>query len=100
MNKIDIQINKAQLKSFNVEMNDNIPEIMASIDLYTANDKKITTFTITTQKYYSTPHFELPMELISPIVDIAKRLEKVVIAICKSEMALIPVKTEQNDEVR
>ncbi len=90
MQNIDVQISKAQLKQFLVEFEDDLPYVTATIDLYTANNKKISSFCTSTRTYY-TQHFDLPIEMITPIMDIAKKIESIVTNACKREMALLPV---------
>ena len=95
MNNIDIQITKAQLKDYTVTMSDGLPQISARIALFTANDKEISTFSISTENYYQTTRFDIPIEMMQPITDIAKRLENITTAICNRELALLPVPESQ-----
>ena len=72
MKPIDIQINNAKIKDYTVELKeDGAPNVSATIGLYCGN-KKISSFRITTQTWYSESIvFELPPNMIEPIVDIA-----------------------------
>lgn len=90
MKKIDIQITKAEISSFAVVLKDGMPDVSATINCYTEAGKKITDFSVTTQDYYSGVKFELPMGMIQPIVDIAKRLEDIVIQETNKELCLLP----------
>ena len=79
MKKINIEINQAKILSYQIELEDDFPQISATIGLY-AGDKKITTFSLRTQNHYSDSiQFELPFELIQPIKEIAQHLETILI---------------------
>jgi hypothetical protein len=79
MKKINIEINQAKILAYEIKLNDDRPEVCATIGLF-ANDKQITTFTLRTEDYYgNSVQFELPFELISPIKEIAKELETILI---------------------
>jgi len=79
MKKIDIQINKAKIISFDVELKDDMPAVSARIGLY-AGEKRISTFSLRTEDYYSDSiQFDLPARMISPILDIAKELETILV---------------------
>lgn len=93
MKKIDININQAQIESYRVELKDGMPEVSATIALY-AGLKKVSTFSVSTQNYYNTDKIELPVDIIEPIVKIAKVLEVIVIMSCRSSMAELPISTE------
>lgn len=96
MRKIDIHITKGAIKSFVVTMEDGLPEVAASVDLYADTGKKVSTFTISTQSWQGS-EFELPPELVVPICDIARRLERTVIAACNREMKMLPAPADKPD---
>ncbi len=93
MRQIDVQITKGQIESFHVTMEDNLPEVSATVALFTADNKKITTFSISTQKWCE-PKFELPIEMIDPILAIAERLERIVIMECNRKLQRIEAPKE------
>ena len=91
MKKIDISITKAKIISYNVELNDDLPEVTATIGLFTETDKQISTFSLSTKTFYS-QSFELPIEMIEPIKNIAQELETVLTRKCSSAMGLLESK--------
>lgn len=89
MKKLDINITKAQLKSYTVELKEGKPTINATIELLTAGGMSVTTYTVYTDSWSDKNKFELPLAAISPIVELAKVLEDAVVAKCRdSQMAL------------
>ena len=97
MKQIDVQITKGQIEGFAVEMKDGLPTVTASVGLYTAGNKKITTFSISTVSYYEN-NFELPIEMILPIQEIANRLEAVTIQHCNKALCMIEATGEVVEE--
>lgn len=83
MKKLDIQITKAQIESFDVTLNENLPEISVRIGLYTEGGKKITTYNIDTNGYIDDQKFELPVAVIKPIMEIMKELETIAVRHCR-----------------
>lgn len=101
MKKIDIQINQAKILSYAVELNDDKPEVSATIGLF-SGEKKISSFTLRTQDYYgNSVKFELPFELINPIKEIASHLETILIRSCSSVMGELaaPKKIKKTKDV-
>lgn len=92
MRKIDIQITKGTIKSFEVALKDGLPRVSAHVGLFAENGKEVSTFSITTEDYYGTVKVDLPPEMIIPIQEIADRLEKMVINECNKTMMMIEVK--------
>jgi hypothetical protein len=97
MRKIDIQITKGSIKSFEVMLKDGLPRVNAHVALFTENNKEISTFTVSTEDYYGTAKIELPPEMIIPIQEIASRLERMVINECNKSMHLIEVKPNKDE---
>lgn len=83
MKKLDIQITKAALKSFSVQLEGEKPSVTATIALLTEGGKQITTYCISTSSYNERDQFELPLDVIGPIIQIAKSLEHVVTKHCR-----------------
>jgi len=96
MKKIDVQITKGQIKSFSVELRDDLPEVTASVALFTADNKEITTFSVTTATYCNN-NFELPIQMIEPIKEIASRLEAIVMQQCNKALGRIESKEKQTE---
>ena len=93
MRKLNINITKAQIVSFSVQLKEDKPGVNASIGLFTDGGKQITDYSISTESWNEENKFELPQSVISPIIDIMKDLEKVVVKHCKeSQLALIAPK--------
>jgi hypothetical protein len=90
MRLIDVQINKAVIESFLVNISeDNQLEVSATIGLIGPNGKRISTFSTSTGKYVSNP-FNLPIEMIEPIRTMAGVLEGIVVAQCNRALNLLP----------
>ncbi len=89
MKKIDININQAKLLSYSVTLGDDSPEVTATVGLYAGN-KKISSFSLTTQSYYEGIKFDLSPDIVFPIVDIAKKLEAITVAQCKKALMELP----------
>jgi len=86
MKTIDIQINNAKILSYEVNLDKAKPEIGARIGLY-CGDHRISTFGLRTETYYSDSiTFELPADMIAPIVDIAKQLETILVRECNKQL--------------
>lgn len=85
MKQLNINITKAQLKSYSVTLEDGKPVISATCELLTEGGKPVTTYTASTKRYAweSSSEFELPIEAIAPIVELAKILENVVVKNCR-----------------
>lgn len=89
MKQLNINITKAQLKSYTVELKDGKPEVSATIELYTSGGMAVTTYTVATDSWNDKSKFELPMNAIMPIVELAKALEAVTVQKCRdSQLAL------------
>lgn len=86
MQAIDLQINNAKILSYEVNLDKSKPEIGARIGLY-CGDHRISTFGLRTETYYSDSiTFELPADMIEPIVDIAKQLEVILVRECNKQL--------------
>lgn len=85
MNKLNIQITKAQIVSFRVELKDNQPEVSATIALLTDGNKVISSYSVSTDSWNEKDKFDLPTSMIKPIVDILKDLEPIVVKHCMGE---------------
>ena len=95
MRKLDININQAKLLKYVVELKDDKVEVYASVGLYSGK-KKVSEFSIGNQSYYSV-RFDLPIEMIDPIMALAKQLEAIVVRECRKEMGRIEYKKEAGD---
>lgn len=90
MKKLKIEITQAQLISFQVKLEDGLPQISATIALLTAGGKQITNYTIATDAWQDGQKFELPMTAIKPIKAIMDILEAVVVKHCNNNMLALP----------
>lgn len=88
MRKIDVRITKGEIKSFVVDMKEDLPTVAATVALFTEEGKEVTTFQISTETYYKI-NFKLPISMIPPIKELADNLEKIVIAECNKQMEMI-----------
>ena len=91
MRAIDIQINQAKILSYDVTLKtDSRPDVTATIGLFSGN-KRISSFRLTTETYYSESiTFELPIDMIEPIVEIAKQLEILLVRECNKQLRRLP----------
>lgn len=85
MKTLNIQITKAQIVSFRVELKDNQPEVSASIALLTEHGKPIATYSISTDSWNERDKFELPASMVGPIVDILRDMEPIVVKHCMGD---------------
>ncbi len=99
MKKIDIQITKAALKSFSVELHDKKPVVSASIALLTEGGKVVTDYSISTDSWQDENKFDLPIECIAPIVELARKLEAVVTKHCRDSQLALPAKAMTIDDI-
>lgn len=99
MKKIDIQITKAALKSFRVELNEKKPVVHASIALLTEGGKQITDYSISTDSWQDENKFELPIECIAPIVKLAQQLEAIVTKHCRDSQLALPAQAMTIDDI-
>lgn len=83
MKKLDINITQATLKSYTVELKEGKPEVSATIELLTAGGMAVTTYTVATDSWQDKNKFELPMQAIMPIIELAKVLETVTVEKCR-----------------
>lgn len=91
MQAIDIQLNQAKITSINIDLdNKEIPQVAAQISLY-SGEQKIASFGLRTQTYYTEGlTFELPPDMIEPIVNIAKQLEVILVQQCNKALKRLP----------
>lgn len=82
---IDIQITKGKIESFSVELKEDLPVVTATVGLFTADNKKISSFSIGSANWMN-DKFEVPPEMIQPILDISQDLERIVMNRCNSMM--------------
>lgn len=85
MRKININITKAQIERFTITLNDERPEVNATISLTTEGGQKIAEYSISTNAWQDENKFELPPEMIFPIRGMMDELERVVIAHCNEK---------------
>jgi len=90
MKRIKVEITKAELTGFRVDIENGHPDVSASINLYTENGVKVSSFSVSTNEYMAGPNFDLPIDMIQPIVDIGKQLEAIVTRQCNTALKLLP----------
>ncbi len=89
MKKIDIKITQARIKSFNVELNKSNPAVTATVELLTKGNETITTFSVSSEPYYSHQQFEVPIAMIISLKEIGDQLEKIVAEKCNERSTLL-----------
>lgn len=95
MKKIEINISYAKIESFSVNLESNIPTISATVWLFTANEKKISTYTVSNRKYYW-EDVEFPPEIFDGLYRMIDIIERIVTNNAKSKIGLLSVKTEES----
>lgn len=83
MKQLNINITKAQLKNYTVELKEGRPVVNATIELLTEGGMPVTTYSVYTDAWDEKNKFELPIQAMSPIIELAKALEDVVIDKCR-----------------
>lgn len=96
MKKIDIQINHAKILNFSVVHGDPLPAVSATIGLFTPNGLKISEYSLSTNHWKESMKFDLPPEVIGPILQITDALERIVTAHCQSQQKLLSVVANGN----
>jgi len=90
MEKINISITQAQLKSFETTFNkEGLPDIVASLGLFTEHGKEVSSYSLGTRSW-SDDKFTLPPAMIEPIMKLAKELEKIVTKHCREGQCALP----------
>jgi hypothetical protein len=84
MREINISVTKAQIKGFQVQLDNDEPQVTASIALLTEGGREIANYTLSTNHWKEESKFDLPVRLVAPIVDIMAELEKVVVTHCNN----------------
>lgn len=95
MKKIEINISHAKIESFSVNLESDIPTISATVGLFTANEKKISTYTVTNRRYYW-EEAEFPPEVFDGLYRMLDIIERVVTNNAKSKIGLLSAKTEES----
>lgn len=98
MRKLDIQITKAKLLSFDVSFDEDKEQInvSATIGLMTETGKKITNYTVNSNSWRDEDKFVVPISMIAPIQTIAKELERIVTLHCRQgQLALVGTTEEE-----
>lgn len=89
MKQLNINITKASLQSYTVELKEGKPVINATIQLMTEGGMQVTTYSVYTDGWNEQNKFELPLEAIKPIIELARILEDAVVVKCRdSQLAL------------
>ena len=84
MKEIKINITKARIRGFTVAMNDpTFPSVSATIDLLTDGGKIISTYEISSNHWLPEKKFDLPIDMIFPLGQIASQLERIVTEHCE-----------------
>lgn len=99
MRKIEISITKAQILSYSVTLSEELPKVHATIGLFTDAGAKISEYSISTDHWEKQNCFDLPAQMVAPIVAIAKELERIVAKHCNdTQKALAAPNVNQTAE--
>ena len=90
MKTIKIEVNQAKIVSYSVALADEKPSVTATIALLCGH-KEISTFSLST-KSWNDVTFDLPPEMIGPIVKIAEQLEAILVRECTTTLGQIAYK--------
>lgn len=88
MEKVDIRITKARIISYMITLEENFPEVAATIGLYTEDDKKVTSYSISSASWRS-ERFDVPVQMIESIKMIGRELEAIVAKQANREALLL-----------
>jgi hypothetical protein len=88
MREIRIDINRAKISSFAVDLNAERPRVHVNIDLF-AGDKKITSFSMESADWLGKINFDISPSMIAAIINIGGELEQIVTTECQRRMTLI-----------
>ncbi len=91
MTQLEINITKAQISSFNVQLSESKIVVFATITLLTEGNKRITDYTISSDHWQKENKFMLPLTMMEPIKNIMSQLEEIVVEHCKTQQKLIGV---------
>ena len=99
MRKIKIEISKARIESYSITFDeaDKI-NISTTIGLYTEQNKKITTYSLSTESWNKETQVELPLEVIDPIKKIGQALEIVATRHIRRGQKALSVPNKENDD--
>lgn len=92
MRKIDINVNKAVIRSFNITLDEETPTVSASVGLY-SGEKRIASFSISTDRWHDV-RFDLPATMVAPIMKIADELERILTDKCVEQLGRLEHKSE------
>ena len=93
MEKINIEITKAQLISCEIQFNEEgQPDITANLGLYTDQGKMVSTYSIGT-KSWNNNNIELPLGMIQPIMSIGKQIETITTQHCREGQGALAAPT-------
>lgn len=98
MNKIDININQAELSSIYITfLPDGVTNVAATLSLFSGSIK-VSDYRISTESWQvESNKFAFPVELISPLQQIQAALEKIATQKCNAALKQIPA-TLSSDE--
>lgn len=89
MKTLEINITKAKIAAFDVELREEKVSVRATIQLYTKGMKPITTYSISSDGYNKDHRFDLMPSIVNPILSIAQQLEEVVVRHCENAQKLM-----------
>lgn len=92
MKKLDINITKAQLTNFSVDLEDGKPIVSVTVALLTEGGKTVTTYSADTRTWRTDP-LQLPIAAMPLIGDLARLLEGVAVNHCRDSQLALPAKT-------
>jgi hypothetical protein len=87
MKELNINITRAAISSFSVQLTEKKVVVSATIALLTEGNKRITDYTISSEHWEKEKAFTLPPLMIEPIKNIMAQLEEIVVNHCANRQA-------------
>ena len=89
MQDIKINITRAEIESFNISLKE-YPEASVTIGLFTEDNQRITSYSISTDSWSDENKFDLPVKLLDPIKRITRELEIIATRHCRQRQKSLP----------
>ena len=84
MQVLNIQITKARISGFSVDLGETEPKVSATIKLLTEGGKEITSYSISSHHWQDNLKISVSPEMVGTIIRMADQLEKIVAEHCQS----------------
>lgn len=99
MKKLEINITKATLQSFNISAKEGKPEVSVTLALLTEGGKAITSYTVMTDAWSDKDKLDLPVSVLPLIGELARILERAAVNHCRDSQLALPAPKQRDDYV-